>query len=466
LACVHKFKVQDGQVTYSSKFLETNAYTKSLKENKVLANFGSVDICSSLFGRLKTAFVTKDTPDNVNVNIVPYANKQLYAITETNHMSQIDPKNLDVIKKIKVTDYIADITTTSAHPHVERDGSWITGGLHPKDKTYRFIRFNNSLNKNNDNSDEIICKNGSLINKIQSRHKAGLSYFHSFGLTENFIVFLEQSLEFNLKKFFKNIIKNKPFSEALVMHENMNTRIHIINKKTGQLLEQKYETEPLLLFHHINAYEEKLNSEDLELHVDVCAYDPKQFEMNILSYEDSFTDKLSGSEALRTVAKRIKIPISKKIKSDKMKNEKDSYVFCEIENLNIKNPFELPTINYNKYNGLKYKYAYGVNLYKKPFSIVKINTQNKSEAIEKAYDEEGVECLPTEPVFVEKPNASSEDDGVLLVMVLSSKNDFLSVLDAKNLNEIARANIPEQVKAAFTFHGFFADNLNFSKLNV
>ena len=73
--------------------------------------------------------------------------------------------------------------------------------------------------------------------------------------------------------------------------------------------------------------------------------------------------------------------------------------------------------------------------------------------------------MPSEPVFVENPSATSEDDGVLLVMVLSEKNDFLSILDARNLNEIAQGVVPEEAKGAFSFHGFFADKKNFSKLN-
>jgi len=49
--------------------------------------------------------------------------------------------------------------------------------------------------------------------------------------------------------------------------------------------------------------------------------------------------------------------------------------------------------------------------------------------------------------------------------VLSKKNnDFLSVVDAKNLVEICRFEI-EDAKFAFTFHGFFADRNIFPRLN-
>ena len=82
------------------------------------------------------------------------------------------------------------------------------------------------------------------------------------------------------------------------------------------------------------------------------------------------------------------------------------------------------------------------------------------------YAKDGVDFLPSEPVFVENPNGTSEDDGVLLVMILTSdKNDFLSILDAKTLKEVARCELPEETKGAFTFHGFFADKQNFNALH-
>lgn len=56
---------------------------------------------------------------------------------------------------------------------------------------------------------------------------------------------------------------------------------------------------------------------------------------------------------------------------------------------------------------------------------------------------------------MEKPSAKSEDDGVLLSVVLDvqKKNSFLLVLDAKDLKEIARAQVPQHI--TFDLHGQF-----------
>merc|ERR1712043_95137 len=108
----------------------------------------------------------------------------------------------------------------------------------------------------------------------------------------------------------------------------------------------------------------------------------------------------------------------------------------------------------------------GANHYKDPLSICKIDLNNPNQVIEKYYHKEGKEILPTEPIFIQRPNAESEDDGVLLVVVLSNEGDYISVLDAKNFKEIATAHMPESSQTALTFHGFFAENSRHTGLNI
>ena len=67
-------------------------------------------------------------------------------------------------------------------------------------------------------------------------------------------------------------------------------------------------------------------------------------------------------------------------------------------------------------------------------------------------------CYPGEPVFVERPGASGEDDGLVLSVVLDapSERSFLLVLDAASFEEVARAEAPHAIP--FGFHGqYFRD---------
>ncbi|RNA37943.1 beta-beta-carotene 15-15 -monooxygenase [Brachionus plicatilis] len=250
----------------------------------------------------------------------------------------------------------------------------------------------------------------------------------------------------------ESLIKNKPRSSALVTQKDRPTRIHIINKHTGEIVNKKFVTDPQFTFHYINAYEL-----DDQILLDLSSYDAKHFNVENFSYENMRDGKLMNTDKLKALARRVKIPLGQN------SNEKDE-IYCEIKTINSDLAFELPVINYWRYNGLPYKYVYGANHYSNPFSIVKVNMENPKEVYEAKYGLDGFHALPSEPIFVENPEAKCEDDGVLLVMVLCEKNDFLSVLDAKDLKEIARADIPQEVKGAFTFHGFFADQLNFRNL--
>ena len=101
-----------------------------------------------------------------------------------------------------------------------------------------------------------------------------------------------------------------------------------------------------------------------------------------------------------------------------------------------------------------------------PHSIIKMDIKNPLNVLEQYYGNGKEHMWPAEPVFVPSPNVESEDDGVLVTMVMNENdNDFLSILDAKDLKELARAVMPENVKGSFTFHGFFADNQTHSSLN-
>jgi carotenoid cleavage dioxygenase-like enzyme len=54
---------------------------------------------------------------------------------------------------------------------------------------------------------------------------------------------------------------------------------------------------------------------------------------------------------------------------------------------------------------------------------------------------------------VGRPGRAAEDDGVLLSVVLDAEqgNSFLLVLDARSLEELARATVPQPI--LFGYHG-------------
>ena len=384
----------------------------------------------------------------------------MYALSENNYLCRLNAKNLTIIDTINIVDFIPSVSTNIAHPHIDNSGTWITMGinnLNKKNACYEFIKYDGTGRANRLNN---LCENGEILASIPSRHRFAASYIHSFGVTKSYIILLEHALTISFKDVYIGALLNKARSDALVMKPNWKTRIHIINKHTGEVARQEYSTEPLFVFHHINAYEMlDMQEKKVILIVDICAYDPKTFVINDLNYAKMFTNEMLGSDMLKSVPKRIIIPLDTDFHAHKPE------IHCQLIEIESDLVLEWPTINYSRFNGLAYKYVYGVNCFKKPFSIVKLNVDKPTEILEKTYVDGKKDFLLSEPIFVERPDPASEDDGVLLVMVLADKRDYLSILDAVTLQEIAQAQLPDGVKASFTFHGFFASKKKFPKLN-
>ncbi|MEL6528014.1 MAG: carotenoid oxygenase family protein, partial [Chloroflexota bacterium] len=114
---------------------------------------------------------------------------------------------------------------------------------------------------------------------------------------------------------------------------------------------------------------------------------------------------------------------------------------------------ELPRIN-EAYNGREYRFAYGAGFQRGTNDfidqVVKIDAVTNETRV---WHEDG--CYPSEPIFVSAPDATAEDDGVVLSVVLDTNTErsFMLVLDGQSFEEVARANVP--IALPFDFHGAF-----------
>jgi phytoene dehydrogenase-like protein len=82
--------------------------------------------------------------------------------------------------------------------------------------------------------------------------------------------------------------------------------------------------------------------------------------------------------------------------------------------------------------------------------LVKMDLTNQRTTV---WYKEGV--FPGEPIFIKKPNARQQDEGVLLSVMLDEKKgqSFLCIINAMTMEEIARAYVPHAI--LFGYHGIF-----------
>ena len=106
-----------------------------------------------------------------------------------------------------------------------------------------------------------------------------------------------------------------------------------------------------------------------------------------------------------------------------------------------------------------YRYAYSVSAVKPTTfgnALAKFDLQERKY---KQWYEPG--CVPVEPLMVPAPNATAEDDGVVLSIVMGNNGrSFLLVLDAKNFTELARAKLDWGIP--YGFHASFCPAMDSS----
>ncbi|KAJ8306483.1 hypothetical protein KUTeg_017028 [Tegillarca granosa] len=244
------------------------------------------------------------------------------------------------------------------------------------------------------------------------------------------------------------------------------TKIHIIDKKTGEEVNvaYTYQSSSCLVFHHGNAYEE-----DGFIVMDLCRFpDSKILNTTYLSSYETDKWKETMKNFPRSNLCRFIIPLNLDEKTPKSKNlvtlpnEKATAVLTE-NNSVLLNPefmsdigFELCTINYPKYNGVKYRYMYGCCSEKNCDlclgTLAKFDVETRTY---KTWKEE--DRYPTEPIFAPNPDGTDEDDGVILAAIHSlvpGKNPFLLILDGKTFTEKARVEFPD-LRFVKDIHGMF-----------
>lgn len=220
----------------------------------------------------------------------------------------------------------------------------------------------------------------------------------------------------------------------------------------------KFYTDPMVVFHHVNAYEE-----DGCLLFDVVAYEDSSlyqlFYLANLNQDFEEHSRLTSVPVLRRFAVPLLAAQDAEVGSNLIKltsttaralKEKDNQVYCQPELLY--EGLELPRINY-AHNGKRYRYVFAAEVQWSPIptKILKYDILTKSSL---KWEEE--HCWPAEPLFVPTPGAEDEDDGIILSAIVSTdpqKPPFLLILDAKSFTELARASI--DVDMHLDLHGLF-----------
>jgi beta,beta-carotene 9',10'-dioxygenase len=406
---VHHFNFEKGKVYYQNKFLRTNVYKESLQLGKLTHQEYSTDYRSG-FQKLMGLFGKRPKiSDNANVNVLRVKN-DLLAITSSPSNVHFDAQTLNTYGKYKFDDDFEFYGTPHPSLDPETGDVWDIAEVISGKPEYIFYKIPFGKSKRE------------IVAKVPTKK---LGYMHSFATTENYIIMIEFP-------YFLNILKlgvlQKTFSESLDWEPTKGVNYIIVNKHTGAV--NKIHSNDVFTFYHIaNSFEK-----DEKIIIDMPIFsEPNEKDL-------AFKNVTEKGQSLDKYLGFYRFSIHQKTNTISREKLSDNFI-------------ELERINYENNNDKDYQFTYGMS--QLPSSnffdrLIKVDVKNKVDLF---WHEKNT--VPGEPVFVPTPNGSSEDDGVILSVILDGETEHsvLMILDAKTMAKIA--SVPLSQHIPFGFHGQF-----------
>ena len=237
------------------------------------------------------------------------------------------------------------INSATAHPHQTPDGSVINVTVtYGRISSYKIIHIPPSSAQAGVNA----LEGGRVLCTIQPT--SGIGYFHSFCLTDNYIIVTEQPLMVGIWKALAHKLAASSFEQWLRWDAKQLVRFHIIDRKDGHRV-GIFTAEPFFVFHHINAFEK-----DEEIYLDACCYHDnsiiKQLYLhNLRSPAETGQKKFDVPDA-----RRYKLPLGELRDGD----EKEKPLLKAGDGMDYSllcTGIELPRINYEEFNGKPYRFV-------------------------------------------------------------------------------------------------------------
>jgi carotenoid cleavage dioxygenase len=254
------------------------------------------------------------------------------------------------------------------------------------------------------------------VRKIEKITLPGMSAIHDLGLTQRYVVILDLPL-----LYYPEL--SKAGDPNLCRWDNSYTaRLGLLPREGTAADIHWFEIEPCFVFHPVNTFD----TPGGEVVIDVCRYE-RLFDHN--PYESLWN---SGGT---TLERWVLNPITGKVSEHQIDDRSQ----------------EFPRINPN-HSSLPYRYGYTVLMNETGYGGTIKHDLGAETSILHDY---GVGTASSEPVFVPRQNAASEDDGWVLSFVYDRDHNTSSlvILDALDFagEPVATVHLPQRVP--FGFHG-------------
>ena len=418
-------------MTFTNKFVMTASYKSSVAKNDIDAYMFMAQPVPEFSIPQKIEQIIRST-DATNVNVFKFGSDYV-TVSDIWKMYSFNRTNLNTIKPIYpelpgIGYSQLQYSTSTSHPlPLSGTDYWVSFSLEPGFRSAVItVHLIKSVNERQ------------VITRIPVEKNY---YMHSFGATENYAVFFAHPFHFSLAK----VLETVEILDACEWKSDDPTYIYVINLKTTEV--RKFiVTESRFFTHHINGFEisdHNGKNGKPSLAMDVVTFDDSSVITEVTIDLLNNTDTRRKFEAIKPEVMRYIVHLSNGTVTRHIFPTKPTVV----------GGLDFPAIN-EKFRYRRYCNVYGVH----PKGVERIILVKKDLC---NHTKDLMWSVPNhfagEPRFVANPNAATEDDGVLLDVVLDGNKgkSYLAIFDAKTMKMINRANLPNLIP--FGLHGRLFD---------
>ena len=261
-------------------------------------------------------------------------------------------------------------------------------------------------------------------------------YTHFIQTTKNYILLPQTSYRYDFCKEKKNGAKVMPgFLKSYEWHPDVNASITVFERKDMTKIHHVVLPYPKFFTHDINAFEDSTH-----IYLDTLAFDNVDPYLKVAMIREAIGGFKWKSSFLR-------------IAIDKASWVYDVSKSGPLTKTDPHTASEFTQINYAGYHQEYYTYTYFVeNALYRETKVGKLNVLTSSII----YWNPPLGYYPQEPIFVQSPGKTGEDEGILLCSGPISNpkgTSFLAILNAKDMKQIALVKNPNT--ALFGLHNRF-----------
>ena len=413
---LHQVQIAAGKASYSNTYIKTPRYEieDAMGQDQYL-HFGDLAgggkaglvrmAVAALRQRLGVLPALEALESGSSTTAVQYHHGKLYCLQETGYPFALNTRVedghliLDGEGRWDTFDGKLDSPYT-AHPKIDpATGDWYTFSTQfSSGRLYHSVLRQGKLEQHS----------------VIDQQKPALAFLHDYYLTDHYLVFPDLSLRFNPKDMFG------PEKSPMVFDADYKMRWGVIKRdhQPGDPVRWFTTDQPGHLWHVVNGWEE--------------------------TRDDGGTDIVLFAPVFRSYPSNLPIhnPQEPHAKFNKWRLNLDSGQVTE-DRVLLDHFYERPSFN-TAYIGRQNRYAYLLDEEKEGMMARGVLKYDMVDEREVAYFDYG-EFYGGEALFVPRTNASSEDDGYLLELLMMADRAELLIIDAATMQEMARLHLPQRV---------------------